>query len=118
MKMKSLLATRKAKLPWLSAVTTWFLFLSVFLSFLSMILPARLGKEVVAALGLKGSATERQQGTEFKDSVQRTRTAAATVTNRWSRQPSGRWAETGQGNWCPLLLPQAGHFRYVHKQQV
>lgn len=58
-----------------------------------MILPA-LGKEVGAAQGLKEGAREQQQGTEFKDSVEeRTRTAAATVTNRLeptAKRPVGR----------------------------
>lgn len=59
-----------------------------------MILPARLGKEAGAAQGLKEGAREQQQGTEFKDSVEeRTRTAAATVTNRLeptAKRPVGR----------------------------
>lgn len=59
-----------------------------------MILPAHLGREVGAAQGLKEGAIEQQQGTEFQDSVEeRTRTAAATVTNRLeptAKRPVGR----------------------------
>lgn len=100
------LSQRGTKRPRLSTEGT--VFFSSFLFFFSfsflsvqhwMILSAHLGIEVGAALDLKEGAREQQQGTELKDSVkERTRTAAATVTNRWSRRPSGRWGETGQEN--------------------